>query len=218
MDRVAWQATGHGIAKSWTQLTDQHQQSFPQWLYQFSFPPIVQEVSLFSPHPLQHLFIACRLFFDDGYSDRCEVMFHCDLDLHFFNMQFSKRKKQFYYTPLKYLCLFPNTCALTQFRTSCLGFNSDSAKLINVRQKKKKKRKEIHKLQFFHSLKATITFTLALSLFLVVEIYIYLIVLQIVNAQGKMFRQISKEESHLPRFLTLVCLLKHETKCSFNMI
>ena len=36
----------------------------PQWLYQFTFPPIVQEGSLFStPSPV---FIVCR-FFDDGH-------------------------------------------------------------------------------------------------------------------------------------------------------
>ena len=37
----------------------------------------------FSPHPLQHLFF-CRLF-DDGHSDWCEVISHCNFDLHFSN-------------------------------------------------------------------------------------------------------------------------------------
>ena len=42
--------------------------------YQFTFPPTVQEGSLFStPSPA---FIICR-FFDDGHSDWCEVMPHC---------------------------------------------------------------------------------------------------------------------------------------------
>ena len=42
--------------------------------------PTVQECSLFStPSPA---FIVCRLF-DDGHSDRCEVVSHCSLDLHF---------------------------------------------------------------------------------------------------------------------------------------
>ena len=36
----------------------------------------------FSAHPLQHLFID---FFDDGHSDRCEVIPHCSFDLHFSN-------------------------------------------------------------------------------------------------------------------------------------
>ena len=46
------------------------------------FPPAVQEGSLFStPSPA---FIVCRLF-DDGQSDRCEVISHCSLDLHFSN-------------------------------------------------------------------------------------------------------------------------------------
>ena len=54
----------------------------PQWLYQFTFPPIVQECSLFTtPSPA---FIVCRLF-DDGHSDWCEVISHCSFDLHFSN-------------------------------------------------------------------------------------------------------------------------------------
>ena len=54
----------------------------PQWLYPFTFPPTVQEHSLFStPSPA---FIVCRLF-DDGHSDRCEVIPHCGFDLHFSN-------------------------------------------------------------------------------------------------------------------------------------
>ena len=49
------------------------------WLYQFTFPPAVQECFLFSmPSPA---FIFCRLF-DDGYSDWCEVVSHCTFDLH----------------------------------------------------------------------------------------------------------------------------------------
>ena len=34
----------------------------------------------FSPHPLQHLLFID--FFDDGHSDRCEVIPHCSFDLH----------------------------------------------------------------------------------------------------------------------------------------
>ena len=42
----------------------------------------MQEGSLFStPSPA---FIVCR-FFDDGHSDRCEVIPHCSFDLHFSN-------------------------------------------------------------------------------------------------------------------------------------
>uniref|UniRef100_A0A8C6B9I8 Uncharacterized protein n=1 Tax=Monodon monoceros TaxID=40151 RepID=A0A8C6B9I8_MONMO len=37
----------------------------------------------FSPHPLQHLLFVD--FFDDGYSDQCEVIPHCSFDLHFPN-------------------------------------------------------------------------------------------------------------------------------------
>ena len=48
----------------------------PWWLYQFIFPPTVQEHSLFStPSPA---FFVCRLF-DDGHSDWCEVISHCSL-------------------------------------------------------------------------------------------------------------------------------------------
>ena len=56
----------------------------PSWLYQFSFPPTVQEGSLFStPFPP---FIVCRLF-DDGHSDWCETIAHCSFDLHFSNVK-----------------------------------------------------------------------------------------------------------------------------------
>ena len=54
----------------------------PKWLYQFTFPPTLQECSLFStPSPA---FIICRLS-DDGHSDWCEVISHCSFDLHFSN-------------------------------------------------------------------------------------------------------------------------------------
>ena len=55
---------------------------FPQWLHQFTFPPAVYKISLFSRSSLT--FGICRLF-DDGHSDRCEVIFHCGFDLHFSN-------------------------------------------------------------------------------------------------------------------------------------
>ena len=54
----------------------------PEWLYEFAFPPTVQEHSLFSTPSLA--FIDCR-FFDDGHSDQCEVIPHCSFDLHFPN-------------------------------------------------------------------------------------------------------------------------------------
>ena len=54
----------------------------PQWLYQVTFPPTVQEHSLFStPSPV---FIFCRLF-NDGHSDQCEVISHCGFDWYFSN-------------------------------------------------------------------------------------------------------------------------------------
>ena len=54
----------------------------PQWLYQFTFPPTVQEGSLFStPFPA---LIVCR-HFDGGHSDLCEMIPHCGFDLYFSN-------------------------------------------------------------------------------------------------------------------------------------
>ena len=54
----------------------------PSWLYQFTFPPTVQEGSLFcTPSPA---FIVCSLF-DDSHSDWCEMIPHCSFDLHFSN-------------------------------------------------------------------------------------------------------------------------------------
>ena len=50
----------------------------PQWLYQFTFPPTVQEGSLFStPFPA---LIVCR-HFDDGHFDWSGVLPHCGFDL-----------------------------------------------------------------------------------------------------------------------------------------
>ena len=58
-------------------------------MYQFTFPPIVQECSLFStPSPA---FIVCR-FFVDGHSDQCEMISHCGFDLHFSNSEWCFRR------------------------------------------------------------------------------------------------------------------------------
>ena len=57
---------------------------FHSCCYQFTFPPTLQECSPFStPSPS---FIVCR-FFEDGHSDRCEVISHCGFDLHFSNSE-----------------------------------------------------------------------------------------------------------------------------------
>ena len=46
MDKGAWQATAHGVAKSWTQLSDYHLlNSFPKCLHHFTLPPAVYESS-----------------------------------------------------------------------------------------------------------------------------------------------------------------------------
>ena len=54
----------------------------PQWLYQFTFLPTVQEGSLFSTSSPD--FIVCR-FFDDSHSNWSEVIPHCIFNLHFSN-------------------------------------------------------------------------------------------------------------------------------------
>ena len=55
---------------------------FHSGCYQFTFPATGQKHSLFStPSPP---FIVCRLF-NDGHSDKCEVISHCSFDLHFSN-------------------------------------------------------------------------------------------------------------------------------------
>ena len=74
-----------GIAGSYFALFLAFKEStyhLPQWLYQFTFPPTVQEHSLFSTPSLA--FIVCR-HFDDGQSDQCDVISHCGFDLHFSN-------------------------------------------------------------------------------------------------------------------------------------
>ena len=59
---------------------------FPEWFYQFTIPPTVQQGSLFSiPSPTFVIYV----FLNDGHSDWCEVVPHCGFDLHFFNHQCS---------------------------------------------------------------------------------------------------------------------------------
>ena len=54
----------------------------PQWLYQFTFPPTVQEGStFFIPSPV---LTVCRYFYD-GHSDVCEVLPDCSFGLNFSN-------------------------------------------------------------------------------------------------------------------------------------
>ena len=51
-----------------------------QWQLQFTFPPAVSEGSLFSTS--SPAFVICVLF-DNNHSHSCEVISHCDFDLHF---------------------------------------------------------------------------------------------------------------------------------------
>ena len=64
------------------QFSEESLYCFPQWLYQFAFPPTVQEGSLFST--LSPSFVIHRLF-DNGHSDQGEVVPHCSFDSHFSN-------------------------------------------------------------------------------------------------------------------------------------
>ena len=64
-------AGSHG--NSIFQSSEQTPLCFPQWLYQFIFPPRVQESSLFSTPSL--VFVICRLT-NDGHPDQCEVVPH----------------------------------------------------------------------------------------------------------------------------------------------
>ena len=73
-------AQASSLPKSPFQFLKESSCCSPQCLYQFTFPPTVQEGSLFStPSPV---FIICRLF-DNGCSDLCEVIAQCSFDLQF---------------------------------------------------------------------------------------------------------------------------------------
>ena len=74
-------STVHGVTRVGHDLvTKPPPYCLPQWLHQFTFPPEMEEGSLFStPSPA---FIVCRIF-DDGHSDWCMVVSHCSFDLHF---------------------------------------------------------------------------------------------------------------------------------------
>ena len=70
------------ICQFYSQFFKEAPYHLSQWLYQFTLPPTVQGHSFFStPSPA---FIVYRLF-DDGHSDRCEVISHCSFGLHFSN-------------------------------------------------------------------------------------------------------------------------------------
>ena len=67
----------------YSQFLKESPHRLPQWLYQLTFPPTMQECSLFST---PFLAIYClQTFFFKGHSDLHEVIFHCSFDLHFSN-------------------------------------------------------------------------------------------------------------------------------------
>ena len=55
---------------------------FPQWLHNLYSHWGCRRIP-FSVHPLQYLFFL--ELFDDGHCDQCEVILHCNSDLHWFN-------------------------------------------------------------------------------------------------------------------------------------
>ena len=77
--------TGHSISFGYTciwQLCFYHLKGlpycFPLWLDQFTFPPRVYKGFLFST--FLPTFTFC--LFNNSHSNRCEVLAHCDFDLH----------------------------------------------------------------------------------------------------------------------------------------
>ena len=79
--RIPWtEEPGMGSQESDTtqQLNQSTNQPYcsPQWLYEFTFPPRVLKVSVFSTS--SPTFIV-RRFFNDGHSDWCELMLHGSL-------------------------------------------------------------------------------------------------------------------------------------------
>ena len=61
-------------------LFEEPPHSFPEWLHQFTFPPTVQEGSLFSAFSSTFVF-SCLVNFP--HSHWCEVVSHCGFDLYF---------------------------------------------------------------------------------------------------------------------------------------
>ena len=55
---------------------------FPQWLHHLHSHQDCRRIP-FSVHPVQYLFFV--ELFDDGHCDQCEVILHCNFDLHWLN-------------------------------------------------------------------------------------------------------------------------------------
>ena len=97
MDRGAWWASVHGVAKSWTRLSD--------FTFTFHFPALEKEMATHSSvlawrilgmgepgglpsmgsHRVGHDWsdLAAAADFDEGHSDKCEVINHYSFDLFF---------------------------------------------------------------------------------------------------------------------------------------
>ena len=66
-------------------------------MYRFTFPPTVQQCSFFfTPSPA----FIISIYFDDGHSHQCEVIFHCSFDWHFSNKWHHRLNgREFEWTP-----------------------------------------------------------------------------------------------------------------------
>ena len=69
----------------------------------------------FSPYPLQHLLFVDFFFFNDGHSDRCEVIPHCSFYLHFSN---NEQYQASFHLPLSHLCICMSSLEKCLFRSS----------------------------------------------------------------------------------------------------
>ena len=85
-----------------------------KWLYQFTFPPAVQEGSLFST--ASPALVICG-FINDGHSDWCEVVSHGSFDLHF---SYNQRYSAFFHVLVGHLYIFLREISIQVF---CPFFN-----------------------------------------------------------------------------------------------
>ena len=91
MDRRAWRATVHGVAKSWTwlkRLATSHGSSIFNFLRNLHI--FHSDCANHNPtnstqrFPFLHILANTWCFlFDNSHSNRCKVIFHCGFDLHF---------------------------------------------------------------------------------------------------------------------------------------
>ena len=99
------------------QLFKKPSYSFAQWLYQFAFPPAMQEGFLFSV--FRPVLTICILF-DDGHPDWCEVIPHYGFNLYISNNQQSLAS---FHVPFGHVYVFFGEPSMYLFwRNVCLAF------------------------------------------------------------------------------------------------